>query len=406
MTRDEMIKEAKRLHAAGFTIRQIEKTIGCPSRMTIWRWVNGVHDGPGISPRRSNKGRFMKIPKVEGDGPIYPDIDPEDKDALIERLQIENAILRGVNEILKGVSLREMANSQKTSLIDYLRHTTSIPLKKLTAFLKISKSSYEYQHKVQLQQEKYADLRIIVKDIFENRGHGARGYRFVVNELRCREKPIYISEKVVRRIMREEKLIPCWMKKRRKHYSSYAGEVTKAPDNLVKRDFKSALPNYLWLTDITEFKLPSEHKIYLSAIRDCFDSSIVAWKIGQHPNAQLANETLLDACNTLQKGERPIIHSDRGGHYRWPGWINICERYSLVRSMSAKGCTPDNAAMEGFFGVLKKEFFYGRDWKNVTVNAFIEQLNNWIVEYNQNRKSLALGYITPKAYRSSLGKAA
>ena len=59
-------------------------------------------------------------------------------------------------------------------------------------------------------------------------------------------------------------------------------------------------------------------------------------------------------------GERPVIHSDRGCHYRWPGWIGICEEHGLTRSMSAKGCSPDNAAAEGFFGRLKQEFFHER----------------------------------------------
>lgn len=63
-----------------------------------------------------------------------------------------------------------------------------------------------------------------------------------------------------------------------------------------------------------------------------------------------------------QGDEGPVIHSDRGYHYRWPGWIGICERNHLVRSMSKKDCLPDNSAMEGFFGRLKNEFFHHRNW--------------------------------------------
>ena len=35
--------------------------------------------------------------------------------------------------------------------------------------------------------------------------------------------------------------------------------------------------------------------------------------------------------------------------------------------MSKKGCSPDNAACEGFFGILKKEMFYDRDWEGVNI---------------------------------------
>jgi hypothetical protein len=75
--------------------------------------------------------------------------------------------------------------------------------------------------------------------------------------------------------------------------------------------------------------------------------------------AELVNTMLDEAILTLNEREKPIIHSDRGCHYRWPGWIERMEREGLIRSMSKKGCSPDNAACEGFFLRLKNEMFYG-----------------------------------------------
>lgn len=245
-----------------------------------------------------------------------------------------------------------------------------------------------------------------MRRIFTEDGEGARGYRFVTARLRELDEPVRASEKVVLRIMREEGLVPRWMRRKRRPYSSYAGEPTPAPPNLVRRDFRSALPNFLWLTDITEFRLPSGRKVYLSAIRDCFDSSVVAWRAGERPDAALANSTLEDACARLAPGERPVIHSDRGGHYRWPGWISICEDNDLTRSMSAKGCNPDNAAMEGFFGLLKREFWHGRDWSGWAPARFIEELGAWIGRYNTERRSDTLGGRTPAEFRAALGRAA
>ncbi len=51
---------------------------------------------------------------------------------------------------------------------------------------------------------------------------------------------------------------------------------------------------------------------------------------------------------------------------------------NLPRSMSKKGFSPDNSACEGFFGRLKNEVFYQRDWKNTTINQFINQLDDYI----------------------------
>ena len=101
-----------------------------------------------------------------------------------------------------------------------------------------------------------------------------------------------------------------------KRYSSYKGEPAKAPKNLADRDFHAERPNMLWVTDPAGFSIPAG-KAYLSPVIDCYDGLPVAWTIGTSPNAALANGMLADACSTLRDGEKPIIHSDRGCHYRW-----------------------------------------------------------------------------------------
>lgn len=62
------------------------------------------------------------------------------------------------------------------------------------------------------------------------------------------------SEKMIRRIMREDGLVAHVPGRRR--YSSYEGEVTPAPDNLVNRDFTAPAPNVKWLTDTTRDQGP------------------------------------------------------------------------------------------------------------------------------------------------------
>ena len=94
-----------------------------------------------------------------------------------------------------------------------------------------------------------------------------------------------VSEKVIRRIMREDGLVARVPGRRR--YSSYEGEVTPAPDNLVNRDFTAERPNEKWLTDITEIKA-SDGKVYLSPMIDCYDGMVVAHTAGTSPNAEPA----------------------------------------------------------------------------------------------------------------------
>lgn len=137
----------------------------------------------------------------------------------------------------------------------------------------------------------------------------------------------------------------------------------------------------------------------MSPLVDCYDGAIISWTIGTKPDAELVNNMLDTGVSTLQDQERPIIHSDRGAHYRWPGWIERMNKANLSRSMSKKGCSPDNSACEGFFGRLKNEMFYQRDWKNTTINQFINQLDYYIHWYNNHRIKLSLGGLSPLQYR-------
>ena len=160
--------------------------------------------------------------------------------------------------------------------------------------------------------------------------------------------------------------------------------------------------NEKWLTHITEFAIPAG-KVYLSPIVDCFDGLLVNWNISTSPDALLVNSMLDDAAKLLSVGEKPIIHSDRGVHYRWPGWIDRMEKNGFIRSMSKKGCSPDNSTCEGVFGRIKNEMFYNADWFGVNISEFIGILNDYLYWYNEKRIKKSLGYLSPIEYRHRLG---
>lgn len=318
----------------------------------------------------------------------------------IYKLQLERDVLEKAAEIIKkdkGINLEFLSNREKAIVINALRN--SYPLKDLLKILHMAKSSYCYQAISLSKVDKYADLRNEVKTAFTD-SFKRYGYRRIHAVIKA--SGTVVSEKVIRRIMNEDHLEVPNIKRRK--YSSYKGEVSPAVDNVIKRDFHANKPNQKWLTDITEFHIPAG-KIYLSPIIDCFDGLPVSWRIGTTPNAELVNTMLDDALDVLQTDDRPIVHSDRGCHYRWPGWIERMEKASLIRSMSKKGCSPDNSACEGFFGRLKNEMFYGYSWTNVSIEQFIEELNNYIKWYAEKRIKLSLGGMSPLDYRRSLGLA-
>ena len=89
-----------------------------------------------------------------------------------------------------------------------------------------------------------------------------------------------------------------------------------APENVLNRDFSASARNEKWLTDITEFQI-SAGKVNRSPMIDCFDAMVVSGAIGTRPDAELVN-TMLDAAidKVTASGDRPVVHSDRGGPCR------------------------------------------------------------------------------------------
>lgn len=320
----------------------------------------------------------------------------------IRRLQLEQDILKKANELLKkelGIDRQFLTNREKTGLADALRAT--YPLNELLRELGLPRSSYFY-HRARMEvADKYAEVRRAMAEIFE-RNYRCYGYRRIHASLS--RQSLKISEKVVRRLMKQECLVA--IARRRRRYGSYLGEIAPAPDNLLNRDFRASAPNEKWLTDVTEFQIPAG-KVYLSPMIDCYDGMVVSWSIGTRPDAELVN-TMLDAAieTVAASSDRPVVHSDRGGHYRWPGWLSRISNAKLVRSMSRKGCSPDNAACEGFFGRLKNELFYSRDWLSTSTEDFIATLDAYIRWYNDTRIKDSLGFRSPIEHRRGLGIAA
>jgi len=365
-------------------------------RPTLYNWKNQLLGGEApASMKRHNDSE--SVPDQTQLAELQQQVDVLQRN--IRRLQLEHDLLKKANELLKkglGVAPQLLSNREKTLLVDALKHTYALP--ELFAELDLARSSYFYHCSRLRSPDKYADARVAIADVFQS-NHRCYGYRRMRAALGRRH--LHISEKVVQRLMKQECLIVA--ANRRRRYGSYLGEISPAPENLINRDFQAATPNEKWLTDITEFQIPAG-KVYLSPMIDCFDGLVVSWTIGTRPDSDLVN-TMLDAAieAVANSDDRPVVHSDRGAHYRWPGWLSRMHNAKLTRSMSRKGCSPDNAACEGFFGRLKTELFYPRNWQATTIEQFIQVVDSYIRWYNEKRIKISLGSLSPLEYRESLG---
>lgn len=384
----------RRCFERGEDVQSVSKEIGY-STASIYAWRRKyILKGTAAlmnSPKEHDRGNLP-----EGKPASSAEID--DLKAKLTDMQMEIDILKETINVLKkdpGVDQTALRNREKAVIIGALRDKYSLPA--LLNKLNLPRSSYFYQQKMLNGKDKYEKLRGKVRELFEMNKERF-GYRRIHALLR--NQGITTSEKVIRRIMKDGNLTVKVRKTQR--YNSYKGEISPAVENLIKRDFHAEQPNQKWLTDITEFSIRAG-KVYLSPIIDCFDGMPVAWSIGISPNAELANSMLKSAIATLKSGEKPVVHSDRGCHYRWPEWISIMNDAGLTRSMSKKGCSPDNAACEGFFGHLKTEMFYNRNWDEISIENFIEEVEQYMNWYRTDRIKLSLGGLSPLNYRRRIG---
>ena len=181
-----------------------------------------------------------------------------------------------------------------------------------------------------------------------------------------------------------------------KKYRSYRGEIGKVAPNLINRDFNATAPNQKWTTDITEFSLFGT-KLYLSPILDMYNSEIVSYNISEHPVLPQVIDMLDKAFAKIPDNTNLIFHSDQGWQYQHKMYQARLQEKGVRQSMSRKGNCLDNSIMENFFGLLKSELLYLREFKDM--NEFRDELEKYIFYYNNYRIKGKLKGLSPVQYR-------
>ena len=165
-------------------------------------------------------------------------------------------------------------------------------------------------------------------------------------------------------------------------------------ENILNRKFSAQAPNEKWLTDVTEFHYYvglEKHKVYLSAILDLYDRRIVAYVIGDSNNNDLVFRTFDEAIQA-NPDAHPLFHSDRG-QYTSRAFHKKLESAGMIQSMSRVGKCIDNGPMEGFWGILKRERYYGRHFSSR--EALVSMIEEYITYYNGRRLQRNLAIMTP-----------
>ncbi|WP_425756288.1 IS3 family transposase [Ihubacter sp. rT4E-8] len=163
----------------------------------------------------------------------------------------------------------------------------------------------------------------------------------------------------------------------------------------MNREFTAEMPNEKWLTDVTEFHYytgTQKHKVYLSAILDLYDRRSVSYIIGDSNNNALVFDTFDNAVGA-NPDAHPLFHSDRGFQYTCRIFHSKLEAAGMKQSMSRVAKCIDNGPMEGFWGILKRERYYGKRF--TSREAVVEMIEDYMDYYNNKRLQRNLGVITP-----------
>ena len=254
----------------------------------------------------------------------------------------------------------------------------------------MARSSFYYQVKQNKLPDKYKVIKKLIQSIY-HKHKGRYGYRRITDELK--NKGIIINHKTVLRLM---KLLGLKSIIRLKKYKSYKGEQGKIAPNILERNFKATAPNQKWATDITEFNVAGK-KLYLSPIIDLFNQEIISYELTERPVFNQVVMMLKKAFKKIPNNTNLTLHSDQGWQYQMKQYQYLLKEKGIIQSMSRKGNCLDNSVMENFFGLLKSELFYMKEYKT------IEELETDIIEYidyyNNKRIKGKLKGMSPVQYR-------
>lgn len=279
------------------------------------------------------------------------------------------------------------------SSIKYCTETYGYPVEPCCRILHVSRAAY-YKWLRGDDGERVRQNRTIAEKIEEiHREDPSKGYRRINDDLN-RKYNIKVNDKRVLRICRARD-IKSTIKYSNQGCTRQADNPQFIAENKLNREFTADKPNEKWLTDVTEFKWyegKDKHKIYLSGILDLCDKRIVSHVISDHNDNPLVFNTF-DQAIAANPGAAPLCHSDRGFQYTNRIFHQKLEAAGMTQSMSRVGKCIDNGPMEGFWGILKRERYYGKRFESR--EELVKMIESYIYYYNNERYQRRLGVLTP-----------
>ena len=267
------------------------------------------------------------------------------------------------------------------------------PIEEACATIHISRAAYHRWASGKMSSRTAENEKIAEKVEQIHMKSPDKGYRRINDELR-HDHEIYVNDKRVLRICRIRG-IKSTIKYNHRGCTRRAKNPQYLAENLLNRQFYAEKPNEKWLTDVTEFKWYEGikvHRLYLSAILDLYDRRIVSYVTGNYNDNPLVFKTFDRAVKTNPYAH-PLFHSDRGFQYTNRTFHYKLVKAGMTQSMSRVAHCIDNGPMEGFWGILKRERYYGKRF--TSKKELVDMIEDYIRYYNNQRVQRNLGILTP-----------
>jgi putative transposase len=275
------------------------------------------------------------------------------------------------------------------------RHRPQYPLRLMCRCLKVSASGFHDWARRSPSKRTQDNVRLLAK-IHQHHADSDG----VMGAPRMHEALAYEGETAslnrVARLMSGAALFG--VPQRRRWRSKPSGARPAYVRNHLERDFLALEPNTKWVVDIT-FIRTGEGWLYLCAVLDLFSHKIVGWSMSSVQDRHMVLKAVLMACWQRQDRNAVILHSDRGTQFTSADYQQFLQDHHITSSMSAVGHCGDNAAMEGFFGLLKRERVHRRRYLTLAdaradVFDYIERFHNPRMQRRLNAKDQAFRLLT------------
>ena len=269
-------------------------------------------------------------------------------------------------------------------------HTDEFRLSAMCRVLKVNRAGYYAWLKSPVSARAKEDERLLglIKHQWLASG-SVYGHRKVATDLR--DLGERCSRHRVHRLMRADGLRAQIGYGRKPRF--HGGAPHTAAPNLLDRAFEVSAPDTTWASDFT-FIRTHEGWMYLAVVLDLFSRQVIGWAMRDQADADRVMQALLSAVWRRKPKPGVLVHSDQGSVYTSDDWRKFLSAHGLVCSMSRRGNCHDNAPVESFFGLLKRErirrrIYLTKEAARADVFDYIEMF------YNPKRRHGSNGDVSP-----------